>query len=341
MAITVWPVDAKNGAPAYSGRKLRQTTVAPFLAGATSDRPLGGMTGVRPGTSPNTVTATGTTVTVRPFSGVVDAEAAAEASEYAFASDANVTFTSSNGFTPADSSNTRRDIVYVQINDPSESDGSTVPSMTVGYLAGTPSGTPALPATPARSFVIAQVTVPKSGGGTPSVTWVAPTLTAAGGVRTARTLTELQAFAQAEGSYADLRATTDAANWPVGLYRSNGTAWVSALTDTKWLPLPSQSSGYYYDADKVAQYRIKNGVLYLHGQLNRGSSSSPTNVMSSDVLCTFPSAMTPAQKKRNDVKGAAGTDLILAVLANGQVTFDRVQGTTTYVILDDVSWVLE
>lgn len=264
MATSVWPVDAKNGAPQYSGRKLRQTTVSVPMGGATAARPLGARSGVRPGTPTSTVTASTTTVTVRPFAGVIDAQAAAESGAYEFSSDANITFTSSNGFTAADANNARIDIVYVQVNDPAEGDGSATPGITIGYQAGTASATPAVPSTPARAFAAWQLTVPKAGGGNPSVTMVAPFIAAAGGVVPVRSITELNAVTAYAGAYADLTATTDTANYPVGLYRSDGSAWSAVVRtdDTGWLT-PTFTGGS--STTPSVQYRRRGGIVYFTG----------------------------------------------------------------------------
>jgi hypothetical protein len=179
MVARLYPADAVGGAPSYTGRSLRQT-LAPFLAGATSARPLGGISGVRPGTPSSTVTATSTTWTVTPFAGVIDLEAAAIAGPYTFAFDANV----SNTVTAANATNPRIDILSVRVNDGAEGDGTVVaPFAEIVYTAGVAAATPAAPATPARSFVIANINVPVSGGGSPTVAWNAPYTVAAGGIQ--------------------------------------------------------------------------------------------------------------------------------------------------------------
>lgn len=186
----VWPVDIVAGAPVFTGRQGRQLAVAPFVAGATAARPLGARSGVRPGTPATTVTATSTTWTVADHAGLIDAELAAEAGPYTYSFDAVQT----GSMTAADPSNPRIDLISVQISDPAESDGSSTPSAAVVYTTGVASGTPAVPATPARSMALAQINVPVSGGGNPSTTWVAPTLTAAGGIIPVSSTTELNAL---------------------------------------------------------------------------------------------------------------------------------------------------
>jgi hypothetical protein len=219
MTNRVWPVDAVAGAPSYTGRALRQTQ-APLLFGATAARPLGARSGVRPGTSSATVTATSTVWTVKPHAGIVDLETAAEAGPYAYAIDADVT----GAVTAANATNPRKDIVYVQLDDPAESDGSTVPAITPKYLAGTAAATPAAPATPARSMVLAEINVPVSGGGSPTVVWKAPRSAAAGGivhVRDATDLATLLPYASAETPvYADQAGTL--------LVSKDGSTWQGA-----------------------------------------------------------------------------------------------------------------
>lgn len=186
MTITVWPVDAVSGAPSYTGRMLRQTNTVAF-AGATSARPLGARSGVRPGTPSTTVTTTSTTFTINPHAGLLDLETALQASAYAYSIDAAL----SGSVTAANVSNPRIDIIYLQLNDPAESDGSSTPGLSgTNYLAGTAAGSPSPPATPARAMVLAQINVPTSGGGSPTVTWVAPTCVAAGGILPVRSAAE-------------------------------------------------------------------------------------------------------------------------------------------------------
>lgn len=210
MVDRVYPVAAVTGAPSYDGRGLRQTTVAPFVAGATATRPLGARSGVRLGTPTTTVSATSTTWTVQPHAGVIDAESANEAGPYAYAFDAVKTGT----MTAANASYARIDLISVQISDPAESDGSSVPSVAIVYTPGT-AAAPALPTQPPRSMVIAQINVPISGGGSPSVTWVAPGLVAAGGI------TPATSAAFGNGTYVGQYIDDPSA----GLLRWDGTAW--------------------------------------------------------------------------------------------------------------------
>lgn len=228
MTIAVWPVDAVAGSPKYAGRQLRQTTVSPLVSGATAARPLGAFSGVRPGTSPATVAATATTWSCAAVAGIIDAQVAAEAGPYEFANDAVV----SGPITAANQSNPRKDAVYFQLSDPAENGGNTAPGGTVGYLAGDPSATPLAPgepgaskALPPRSMVLAYINVPKAGGGNPTVTWAAPTLTAAGGTLPFGAYAALQSTV---GGYPGQLATVvgDVTQSRNGVYSWTGSTWV-------------------------------------------------------------------------------------------------------------------
>ena len=175
MTITTWPIDAT---PAVPGRQLREAQSV-YMAGAAAADPFGVRSGVRPGTSPTTVTATSTTWTVGAHAGVVDLQPAVEASGYAYAVNATGGLPT-GAVTAADLTRPRIDIVWVRNDDPTEADGSPNPTVVFGYTAGAPLAVPVAPATPARCMVLATIQVPLSGGGAPTVIWVAPYTVAAG-----------------------------------------------------------------------------------------------------------------------------------------------------------------
>lgn len=225
MTSRLYPADAVAGNPTYNGRALRQVAVAPFVAGATATRPLGARSGVRPGTSTSTVAATSAALTVQPFAGVLDLATANEAGPYSFAFDAAVTKTIN-----AAGSNPRIDLVCVQLTDPAESVGSGGPGVDIAYAPGTAAASPQVPATPANSFVIARINVPASGGGTPTVSWVAPYVVGAGGTLPVDTLTNLNAIPGWVGGQAQVYNDTAIVN---GSYYWNPTTstWMrSGLT---------------------------------------------------------------------------------------------------------------
>jgi len=172
MAITVIPLDATSGVPAFTSQQTRQAWSA-LYGPAPSGRPLGAISGVRPGTPTTTVFLSGTgsmTWNVAAHGGVLDTQTSALAGPYGYAT----TGGDSGAITAADPSNPRVDIVYVKVNDNTQ-DGSGLTNGQVAYLAGTPAPSPTAPAVPSRGMVLANISVPASGGGAPSVSWVAPT----------------------------------------------------------------------------------------------------------------------------------------------------------------------
>jgi hypothetical protein len=227
MTARVWPADAVGGAPLYSGRALRQL-LGSLITGGTAARPLGGRTGVTPGTPSNTVTATTSTWSVKTHSGCMDVEASVIAGTYIYAFDTAV----SGSMNAADATNPRIDLISVQLSDPAESDGSSTPGVSVVYTAGTAAASPAVPAAPARSLVLARLTVPAAGGGSPAVSWVAPYTVASGGVIPVSGTSQYPASPYV-GQYID-----DAA---LGLLRWNGTAWTPGVI-AKMLTRSSGSS---------------------------------------------------------------------------------------------------
>lgn len=267
MVDTLGFTNAVAGAPTYSGRMLRQSGSAAF-GGATPTRPLGARSGVRPGTSATTVTASSTTWTCGPFAGVADLEAAAEAGPYGFAFDAAAT----GSVTAANATNPRIDIIYVQVDDPSESDGSTVPAVTRKYLAGTAAAVPAAPTTPARSFVVAKINVPTSGGGSPTVTWAAPYAVGAGGILPVASSTLYPATPHV-GQVVD-----DAALG--GLYRFNGTIWQPVGVESS-ADVATFGAGWTATntaAHKPRLRRVGNQV-FLYGAVTAGAGVTITNVL--------------------------------------------------------------
>lgn len=241
--IVAFPFDAVSGAPVNTGELLRNTIGA--LATKPSGRPIGAVSGVIPGASTSgLVSATSSTWTVNPFQAILDLEAGAAAGPY-FAS----VSTTQTGSMNAANSYARIDLLSLTLSDPAEGDGTTTPGVVITYTVGTSSGL--APATPARSFAFAQISVPATGGGSPSTTWVAPFTVAAGGITPAAA--GVRPSSPVVGQYID-----DATS---GLLRWNGTAWVpgggvrkmgtqqcsstatgtGAITGCSWTFTPTQS----------------------------------------------------------------------------------------------------
>lgn len=170
MTITCQPMDATAGAPSYYAQNERQN-MAPLYGGG-GGVPLAARSGFRVGTPSNILTATSTTWTLGPCSAVISPNAATAQGSYRWATDQNITGTGAQGVQAADPTYDRKDIVYIQINDSSSGDGSGALTAPVLYAAGVPNATPVAPdltGSRARSFLVATITVPKVGGGSPTV----------------------------------------------------------------------------------------------------------------------------------------------------------------------------
>lgn len=295
MTARVWPTAAVTGSPTYDGRALRQTTVAPYVSGATTARPLGARNGVRPGTPTTTVTATTTTWSVAAHAGLIDAEAANEAGPYTYSFDAVV----SGAMTAANATNPRIDVVYVRIDDPAESDGTSTPLAAIGYQAGTAAPSPVAPTVwtgSARSMVLAQINVPVSGGGSPSVVWVAPTLIAPGGI------TPATSAAFGSGTYVG-QYIDDAA---LGLLRWSGSAWVvvSRTDNTGWVA-PTLLNGWanFGSGFRPTAYRRINGEVEIRGTVKSGTG----------VIFNLPAGFRPgADEACITLSNVGGADLRVA-----------------------------
>lgn len=163
MTLTALPINASSGSPAYTSQQFRQAMSA--LMSNDSTRPVGARSGYGVGHQPTTLTASSTTWTVGPFSCVIDPAFTTTQGPYLVSSDANAT----GSVTAAPGSpNNRIDILYAQVND-TDIDSSGLRSVTVNYLAGTAGTSPSAPATPARSFLLATISVPFSGSPTIAV----------------------------------------------------------------------------------------------------------------------------------------------------------------------------
>lgn len=188
-------LDAVSSEPSYDGQALR-TASSPLMFGASSARPLGAWSGVRIGTPTDTVSVSGSTYTVDPHSGIIDEHTSAVAGPYSYA----VTVAETGSVDPADATHPRKDIISVRVDDPAQSDGSSVPAAVVEYTAGTAAASPTAPATPDRSILLATLNVPASGGGSTSVVWEAAYTGAAGCILPARNDTQRDAILAAVGS---------------------------------------------------------------------------------------------------------------------------------------------
>ncbi|MFF1633980.1 hypothetical protein [Leifsonia sp. NPDC058248] len=279
MTARVYPVDAVAGAPLYAGRDLRQGTVSPFAAQGSTARPMGSLSGVRPGTLPSIVTATATTWTVNPFLGLIDAEAAAIAGAYSYSFDQVVT-----GGVNAAGASARTDRLDVQVDDPAEGDGSSVPAIRVLYSPGTPALAPA----PARSHPLATIAVPASGGGAPTVSWTATYYAAPGGFVPFNTFAGLQLWTTA-GQWQHATVRNDPTPTNNGDYIFDGTNWRLIWSDTGWITYAGAfTNGFTGRPGVLPQYRKIGNITYLSGQLY--NATAPT---ANPVAINLPAGFRP------------------------------------------------
>lgn len=223
MTITLLAPDGV----AVTAQQERQARAAMF--GGFPTRPLGGRSGYRPGTTADTLTATSTTWTLKPCALHIDPGATTTQGMYGWASDANIT----GSVTAADATNPRVDIVYLQISDSTSGDGSGAVTYAPQYLAGTPAVTPAAPALPPRSFLLGTISVPKSGGGSPTATVNPVYCVAAGGVLPVSSQSEVDALTMYDGRAvirldlpgSPIQTCDGAAWWPQQLQSISPTGW--------------------------------------------------------------------------------------------------------------------
>jgi hypothetical protein len=284
MTTTCYALDAVEGAPEYSGQDFRVSRSA-MLAGASSARPLGAWSGVRIGTPADTVSVDGTEWTVGAHSGVIDKHTATNAGPYLYA----VTVAETGDVDPAHATYARKDIIWVRIDDPAQSDGSSVPAAVVGYTAGTASASPATPSTPANSIRLAVLNVPVSGGGSTSVTWSATYAAAAGGIIPVRSTAERATLATAfapttenplvvwQADVARPLTSDDGANWKL----MDGTFyWADAADRAAATGMSAGSRGVQEDTG--TEWRYVSGA-WVDQSVDAAISSLQSGVTTADA----------------------------------------------------------
>ncbi|MET8404523.1 hypothetical protein [Streptomyces sp900116325] len=173
MTITAFPINASAGSPSYASQSFRQALTALLSPGSGG---LQVQSGVRPGGG-LAVSVAGSTITITAGAGVVQGGSSAVQGPYLFYNDASVTRT----LTAANATNPRVDLVYARIRD-TDADASGARDGDVLYLAGTAAASPVAPTPADPSYIVlATISVPKSGSGSPSVSTATRAYTAAAG----------------------------------------------------------------------------------------------------------------------------------------------------------------
>jgi len=224
MPVDPWAIDTLN----FTGLEVRNTELGAMANGTA----LGSRSGVRPGDPGLTVTLAGSTINV---SAGVAAVAYAGQGVYRVAFPSSVSPGTVNA---AHATLPRIDLVYLRVWDNSV-DASGLNKADIVYLAGTAAASPVAP-TPAGTQIympLATISVPASGGGSPSVsTAVRPYTVAPGGILPSST---------APGSPYTGQFYDDGTN----LFRWNGTVWETYQKApgawTPWTPTWSTSTGLH------------------------------------------------------------------------------------------------
>jgi hypothetical protein len=153
-----------GGGTTWTARQDRQSRSALLAPSASGLQATGG---VRPGPGLD-VSVAGSTITVTAGSAIVQSAASVLAGAYEAWLDASWT----QALTAADGTNPRNDLVYLRVRDTDE-DGSGARDCTPVYVVGTASASPVTPSIPGGTsgIVLGVITVPKSGAGSPTVSY--------------------------------------------------------------------------------------------------------------------------------------------------------------------------
>lgn len=326
MTITILPVDADPGTllPKYTAQQYRQGRAAQH--GGGSGRRLGLRSGFRVDTPSNVLTATSTTWTLGPCAAMIDPGATTHQGGYDWATDANET----GAVTAADATNPRKDIVYIRVNDSSAGDGSGALSAPVLYLAGPMDGTNVPPALPTRSFLVGTISVPVSGGGSPTVTLNPARYVSAGADLPISSDTERDALTP----YVDMviwRTDTKVRQ------RWNGTRWVGG----RWVLATKAGYGRYDNlfAEPTVTESIEN-VVTLTGIVGIGApgtyGAAATTAGTWYDFADLPTGVRPVTNERG-LPGGLGifttAGMVAEVQTTGNVRWSTAVTTTSSVVL--------
>jgi hypothetical protein len=209
---------------------------------------------------------------------VIDGEAAAIAGAYSYSFDTNQT-----GSVTAAAGSARIDRLDVQVSDPAESDGTSTPGIAIVYTAGT-AGSGLAPLAPARTHPLALINVPASGGGSPSVTWMASYFAAAGGAVPFPTYNSganpLTGWTTASYGQAALVVGDSTAAYN-RLWYFNGTSWTHSLnTSTPFAMAAGSGSNTSSGSVAVSFPSGRFTVAPLVTMANTGSTVSALNASS-------------------------------------------------------------
>jgi len=249
----------------------------------------------------------------------LDLETAVEASGYAYAVNATGGLPT-GAVTAANATYPRHDVVYAHLDDPAESDGSSVPAVTFGYVTGTvlTAGTLEITGLPARSVAYATVNVPLSGGGSPIVTWTAPYTVAAGAPTPVYSAADRDAkFPVPYDGLQVYRLDTHVVETYDGTLSYWSGTWVAPTMGDGWSDYNTvlQATGYKKSAD---------GRVALRGMIKNGGIVGPF---------TLPPGFRPTKDEYFITSaGGGGLSLVKIVAATGVVNVTYQSGGTNALV---------
>lgn len=253
MTIICLPVDIDpaTSLPKFTAQQNRNAFSGIWANGTT--RNLGSQSGMVAGATP-TIGASTTTWSVGVSAFVVDPAFTTTQSPYFVA----ITAAETGAVTAPNATLARKDILYLQINDTSI-DSSGLRNAQVLYQAGTPSATPTAPATPARSLLIATLSVPASGGGSPSIAFNQQFAVATGGILPLNGTTQRDSLVtNPYDGYPIYRTDVNAIQiW-------NGSGWDSFFPDTNAITTSGTGGsigGAAYDPSKPLRHHVAHGMV--------------------------------------------------------------------------------
>lgn len=324
------PVDAIwQNTLTLDGAEMRRADSMLVMGDGTA---LGARGGIRPGDPGLTVTLSGTTINV---SAGVAAVYRSGQGIYRAALPAGV---SPGALTAAHATLARVDLVYLRVWD-TDVDASGLRQADVVYLAGTAASTPVAP-TPAGTVIyipLATISVPASGGGSPSVSSaIRPVTVAPGGILPAQTTTPSSPYAgQAWHDGTDLKVWNGTG---VDTYAKVKTVGWTNITLASGFTTPQGSLG-------TAQYRVVTQDGTPTAQL-RGGIACTSDVVGTVTFATLVAAARPTVNRtftvaRNYSANTCGTTrLEIAPTGVAQIYGSPSPNQTTWFSLDGCSYAL-
>jgi len=301
VPVDPWAIDTLT----YSGLEARTSDAMLVMTDGTA---LGSRSGTRPGDPGLTVTLAGSTINC---SAGVATVAYAGQGVYRCAFPSAV---SPGTLTAAHATLDRIDLVYLRVWD-NAVDASGLAKADIVYLAGTASSTPAAP-TPAGTQIympLATITVPHSGGGSPSVsTAVRPFTVAPGGILPSSTAPS----SPYTGQYYDNGTN---------LLRWNGSAWETfQKTVTAAWNQPALATGYSHDGNSNGnvQYRkitaAGTDLVEWRGGLNITYSSNALQNSGNFLTAALATDYRPPSRRTITVACSAASSSSLSVKVDFQ-----------------------